>query len=86
MYRTITEVREELGLPINIILVKNVGQVKRPYSDAKMNILKKDHGVEGYLDEMFEAPDSTYSYVKMLLICSSSSSPPLFANIRFLCR
>ena len=61
------QVREQLKMPINIILVKN-GQLepqqRRLYSDAKMNVLKQEHGVIGYMDEAFEAPDAVLQALK----------------------
>lgn len=53
LYRSI---REELGIPINITMIREVEPVKRMYSDEKMAILKRDHGVLGYMDETFDAP------------------------------
>lgn len=53
------KVRTEQDIPINIYLADS-GEVamKRPYSDAKMNVLKDEHGVQGYLDELLECPES----------------------------
>jgi structural maintenance of chromosomes protein 5 len=53
------KVRRDQGLPINILTVENgiLKPVRRMYSEQKMNVLKKDHGVSGYLDESFTAPD-----------------------------
>jgi chromosome segregation ATPase len=53
------KIRQEKGWPINIILV-NKGELKsveREYTDAMYRVLKKEHGVCGYLDEAFTAPD-----------------------------
>jgi chromosome segregation ATPase len=50
--------RKELKVPINVL---NVGNKKldqsRIYSEEKMAVLKRDHGVECYLDETFSAPE-----------------------------
>lgn len=53
------KVRREQGLPINILTVQDgvLKPIQRLYSDQKMNVLKKEHGVTGYLDESFTAPD-----------------------------
>ncbi len=53
LYRSI---REEQGIPINITMIREVTQVKRMYSEEKMHLLKRQHGVVGYMDECFEAP------------------------------
>lgn len=50
-------VREGLGVPINISLIDRVRPIQRMYSESKMSTLKKEHGVIGYLDETFTAPD-----------------------------
>mmetsp|Transcript_31165 Transcript_31165/g.47542 ORF Transcript_31165/g.47542 Transcript_31165/m.47542 type:complete len:1125 (-) Transcript_31165:528-3902(-) len=52
-------VREGLKLPINILTVPEgkLEQIKRVYSDEKFEVLKTEHGVIGYLDESFTAPD-----------------------------
>ena len=54
------EVREKRKIPINIQVVKQgrLETVRRKYSDSKMQVLKRDHGVQGYLDEVFSAPDA----------------------------
>ena len=57
------EVREKRGLPINILRLDGGSSERlepirnRIYSEEKMNILKREHGVVGYLDELFDAPD-----------------------------
>jgi len=53
------EVREKRKLPVNTILIRNGKLTDRPqmYSDEKMNILKQQHGVVGYLDDAFMTPD-----------------------------
>jgi chromosome segregation ATPase len=51
--------KKVLKVPIAILKVQN-GRLKdtgRVYSDQKMNILKNEHGVLGYMDESFTAPD-----------------------------
>ena len=53
------EIREKKKLPINIIVIEQ-GELrarKQEFSDEKMDVLRKDHGVLGYLDEGFDAPD-----------------------------
>ena len=53
------EVREKNRIPVNIQVVSNgkLEEVRRKYSDAKMDILRREHGIQGYLDECFTAPD-----------------------------
>jgi hypothetical protein len=53
------EVRAKMKIPINIVTVKNghIEPVVRMYSEQKMKVLKKEHGISGYLDESFTAPD-----------------------------
>ena len=53
LYRSI---REELGIPINVTVIESIKQDKRLYSDQKMEVLKRDHGVLGYMDETIDAP------------------------------
>jgi chromosome segregation ATPase len=54
LYRSI---RQELKTPISIILVDRIDpNPRRVYSPEKMNTLKQDHGVLGYMDESFTAP------------------------------
>jgi chromosome segregation ATPase len=56
--RLYQEIRKELGIPINILCVEGKQLDRsRIYSDAKMNVLKKEHGIIGFLDESFTAPD-----------------------------
>uniref|UniRef100_A0A7S1BU77 Structural maintenance of chromosomes protein 5 n=1 Tax=Corethron hystrix TaxID=216773 RepID=A0A7S1BU77_9STRA len=54
------EVREKLNIPINISIVPNgvLEPTRRIYSEEKMRSLKQNHGVVGYLDETFVAPDA----------------------------
>lgn len=54
------EVREKCKIPINIQVVHGgkLQTVKRRFSERKMEILKREHGVQGYLDEVFTAPDA----------------------------
>lgn len=55
LYRSI---RQEQKIPINIVMVDSIKPDQpRMYSDEKMQILKEQHGVVGYLDESFTAPD-----------------------------
>lgn len=53
------EVREKSRIPVNIQVVDQgrLNTVRRKYSDNKMQVLRKEHGVKGYLDECFSAPD-----------------------------
>ena len=53
------EVREKRNVSINIIMVEKINykQVPRMYSDQRMEILRREHGFEEYLDETFKAPD-----------------------------
>ena len=54
------EIRGKLKCPINIITLQNNGKLmpmQREYSPNKFRTLKEEHGVIGYLDESFEAPD-----------------------------
>lgn len=53
------EVREKCKIPINIQVVENgkLNPINRKYSDNKMALLKREHGIQGYLDECFTAPD-----------------------------
>ena len=50
-------VRQGLGVPINISLVNRINPTVRAYSDHKMQTLRNEHGVLGYMDETFTAPD-----------------------------
>jgi hypothetical protein len=52
------EVREKNRIPVNIHVVEGgkLNDVSRIYSESKMELLRQDHGVQGYLDECFEAP------------------------------
>lgn len=51
------EIRQKRGWRINIQVVNQgtLEPVRRMYSEEKMNNLKDNHGILGYLDEMFEA-------------------------------
>ena len=53
------EVREKQKIPINIQTVTNgkLESINRRYSQGKMELLKREHGIQGYLDECFSAPD-----------------------------
>jgi len=53
------EVREKRKIPINIITVERIklNQLTRMYSDQRMDVLRREHGFLGYLDETFRAPD-----------------------------
>jgi len=52
-------VRNGLKLPINITTVPQgrLEQIERMYSDEKYKKLRQEHGIVGYLDESFIAPD-----------------------------
>ena len=54
------EIRKKQKIPINITLIRNgeLKDIRRMYGDAKMEMLKREHGVLGYLDETFTAPDA----------------------------
>ena len=54
------EVRRGLKLPINVLLVPNgkLQAIEKTYSADKMRVLKEEHGVSGYLDDSFTAPDA----------------------------
>ena len=54
------EVREKRKIPINIIVVPNgkLHSSQRMYSDERMEVLRKEHGFECYLDETFTAPEA----------------------------
>ena len=53
------EVREKRGISINIIVVNNgkYNPPRRMYSNERMEVLRTEHGFQGYLDETFTAPD-----------------------------
>jgi chromosome segregation ATPase len=61
------EIRTKRKIPINIVTVENgrLEQVSRMYSDQKMLILKRDHGVIGYLDDSFTAPDTVMQALRV---------------------
>mmetsp|Transcript_15087 Transcript_15087/g.30407 ORF Transcript_15087/g.30407 Transcript_15087/m.30407 type:complete len:272 (+) Transcript_15087:826-1641(+) len=44
-------------MPINIMVVDEITEPRRPHSDQKMAMLKRDHGVIKYLDQAITAPD-----------------------------
>lgn len=79
-----SEIREKLKIPINIVSVrgKTLDQ-SRIYSQEKMNILKRDHGVQCYLDETFKAPDPVmialqiYSSVNKVLVGGETTKDSL---------
>lgn len=54
------EIREKRNIPINIITAPNGRLVEnqRMYSDARMQVLRREHGFECYLDETFTAPEA----------------------------
>lgn len=54
------EVRQKRKMRINIQLVEQgkLAPINRLYSEGMMESLKADHGVYGYLDECFDAPDA----------------------------
>lgn len=50
------EIRQKMGIPINILTVRREGRKPRVYSTNKMRELER-YGIHGYLDELFTAPD-----------------------------
>ena len=59
------KVRVEQRIAINIILVDRISKDgSRIFSEQKMTMLKKEHGVIGYLDETFEGPDIVLEALK----------------------
>mmetsp|Transcript_2900 Transcript_2900/g.5510 ORF Transcript_2900/g.5510 Transcript_2900/m.5510 type:complete len:1133 (+) Transcript_2900:146-3544(+) len=59
------KVREELHIPINIIQVDHIpAPSPRMYSEEKMNMLKEEHGVIGYLDESLNCSDVVLQALK----------------------
>jgi chromosome segregation ATPase len=61
------KVRGELKLPINIIIIDHVKPpAPRLYSDNKMQVLKREHGVIGFMDESFTAPDLVVQALKTM--------------------
>jgi len=59
------KVRVEQRIAINIILVDRISKDgSRIYSERKMNMLKEEHGVIGYLDETFEGPNIVMEALK----------------------
>jgi len=52
------EVREKRNWKVNIQVVEGgrVAEPRRMYSHNMMDMLKREHGVTGYLDEVFDAP------------------------------
>ncbi|VEU43232.1 unnamed protein product [Pseudo-nitzschia multistriata] len=59
------KVRREQNIPININFVDRISQGEpRMFSEQKMAVLKRDHGVMGYLDESFDAPDIVVQVLK----------------------
>ena len=52
----------EMNLPINILTVKDgkLAPEERPYSEAKFEVLKHEHGVVGYLDQYVTIETSTH--------------------------
>eukprot|EP00551_Chaetoceros_affinis_P006129 CAMPEP_0203670242 /NCGR_PEP_ID=MMETSP0090-20130426/6384_1 /ASSEMBLY_ACC=CAM_ASM_001088 /TAXON_ID=426623 /ORGANISM="Chaetoceros affinis, Strain CCMP159" /LENGTH=1165 /DNA_ID=CAMNT_0050535065 /DNA_START=104 /DNA_END=3601 /DNA_ORIENTATION=+ len=72
------EVREKNKIPVNIQVVHNgkLNPIKRKYSDQKMDTLRREHGVQGYLDEVFKAPDP----ILQALINTSNIQSVLIGN------
>jgi structural maintenance of chromosomes protein 5 len=51
-----SQLRNGEKVPVNLIQIDRIsGQEARLYSEEKMDVLKREHGVIGYLDEMFDA-------------------------------
>jgi hypothetical protein len=68
------EIREKRNIPINIITAPG-GKFQpnqRMYSKERMEVLKREHGFECYLDETFTAPDAIMT---ALVVSSSRLSP-----------
>lgn len=80
------EVREKLKMRINIQLVEQgkLAPVTRLYSDSMMELLKREHGIQGYLDECFDAPDPVMqalrstSNVHSVLVGSAKSGESIY--------
>ncbi len=72
------EVREKNKIPVNIQVVHNgkLDPIKRRYSEHKMEVLRREHGVQGYLDEVFNAPDP----IMQALINTSNIQSVLIGN------
>jgi hypothetical protein len=79
------EAREKRNLSINIVVIEG-GQLKpfeRMYSESRMAMLKRDHGMIGYLDEYFDAPPAVMqaliesSHVDGVLVGSSKTQDSL---------
>lgn len=59
------KIRVEQNIPINIIQVeRSNGAKRRMYSDVMMDMLKRDHGIIGYLDEAIVAPPTVLEALK----------------------
>jgi len=59
------KIRVEKNIPVNIIQVDRVSRNEpRVFSEKKMDHLRKEHGVRGYLDELFEGPELVIQAVK----------------------
>uniref|UniRef100_A0A7S1Y5K8 Structural maintenance of chromosomes protein 5 n=1 Tax=Grammatophora oceanica TaxID=210454 RepID=A0A7S1Y5K8_9STRA len=59
------EVREKLGIPINIVVVdKEKKAVRRIYSEIFMKELKQKNGVLGYLDEAVDGPEEVLTALR----------------------
>mmetsp|Transcript_11875 Transcript_11875/g.14741 ORF Transcript_11875/g.14741 Transcript_11875/m.14741 type:complete len:1161 (+) Transcript_11875:53-3535(+) len=79
------EVRQKQNLAVNIQVVEQgkLREVSRKYSDRRMDVLKNQHGVRGYLDEFFNAPDAVMqalmntSNVQSVLIGSERTTESL---------
>lgn len=52
------EIRGQLKVGVNLLDIENIRlQSNRMYRDEDYQKLKRDYGIEGYLDECFEAPE-----------------------------
>mmetsp|Transcript_97 Transcript_97/g.411 ORF Transcript_97/g.411 Transcript_97/m.411 type:complete len:1168 (-) Transcript_97:119-3622(-) len=51
-------VREERNISINVILVDRVDEFHRPYNDGRLRLFKERYGITGYLDELYDGPDT----------------------------
>jgi structural maintenance of chromosomes protein 5 len=72
-YQMLYKTMREKNIPINVVKVQHK-PLSRPYSEHKLHILKEQHGVMGYLDESFTAPQPVmqalrdYAMVEKVLV------------------
>ena len=72
------ELRTKRGIPVNVNIVNNgkLESINRMYSEEKIRILRNEHGIIGYLDESFDAPEA----VLQALITTSAVHAVLVGN------